>query len=1090
MKKVLFALSLLALSVPACSAFEPEPGPKYEDPISYDSKADSIISYEKMEKVPDRAPSVTSIKRLILTYLNDDGRCKNRRFYTWFDGAQDADAAEQNGPEFTCDANSMELVVDFANPKFEKYVGDNFWFIIKFAGTWAGQSVDKPIPYATYEDYVATQDDDEKGVKAGDLHLWVIPAEGNDVEICSSYEDTQITKVSTAKFQADWKTIHCVSSADVAPIWVKLYAFDRVYLSSDPSSQLLNKDIYLLKEYNNISTSEFDIVLNHTAHINLQYVVESVYPTFDDKPPRKCYVSFEKLYYTDRFNTLYTYSGNDLGVTYTPEGTTFKVWSPISASVDLRLYLSGTPASAGGSDSGRTAHMYYTGNGVWEATVTGDLLQKEQRFYNYIVTNPAGQKMEAVDPYAHAVGYNGQRGYVYDPKSAEANPDGWDDVHSVWDGKTGYDIANPNELSIYEVHIRDLTMDETWISNQGNKRGTFNAFVERGTTYSETFPANGGSNYTVSTGFDHIKELGVKAVQLLPVFDSDNEESYDEYKFNWGYNPLNYNCVEGAYSSDPTDPMVRIREFKNLVKEFADPQGSTHQRVIMDVVYNHVSSAPNSCFSKIMPRYYFRFNTDGSYSAGSGCANDVRTEAPMMRKYIVDSLVWWAKEYKIKGFRFDLMGLIDVETIAEARNALTAVDPDIYIYGEGWSSGGSAFDTGASGSDTSNVYSRLYPGAEFGPSGNKKNVNGYVGAFNDEARNAIRGNNDSGWAAKGNKYPTWGFVDMGKGDGSGKISTVLDMLRGEHTTKGGNPNQMIAYVSCHDNYTVWDQLRYGMATNGYSDHDEMGTGYKYEQPLKPNSGGEPAIVDLVAGSIMAHGLVMASNGVAFMQGGEEIYRTKTISNKDNDAQGIRKTPEFDYLTEGGDEAIIRPFPAYMNYDPKNNPEDPEYDPNAPISVLCTGEVKMYGKKDSSNPDNDWVELVSHNSYKLPDSVNSFKWDRKIHVGNELTVDKFKEWKAMVALRNETAKYDYGQLHANDNSLYNQFVTWGEFSSDGGLGIYIPNGIHLAMSSVEGGQLSIGANQKFRYKSKDWVPDEYGADGVIHMYKCSLFVWKL
>ena len=1075
MKKVLFALSLLALSVPACSAFEPEPGPKYEDPVHYDSKEDSIISYDKMEALPNRAPSVTSIKRLILTYINDDGKCKNRRFYTWFDGAQDSDAAEQNGSEFTSEANQMELMVDFANPRFEKYVGDNFWFIIKFAGTWAGQSEDTKIPYADYEEFVATADDDSKGIKEGDLHLWIIPAEGNAVEICSSFDDTQITKVSTAKFQADWKTIHCVSSdASKAPLWVKLYAFDRVYLSSDPSSQLLNKDIYLLKEYDNISTSEFDIVLNHTAHINLQYVVESMYPGFTNKPARKCFVSFEKLYYTDRFNTLYTYSGNDLGVTYTPEATTFKVWSPISASVDLRLYLSGTPANAGGSDSGRTTHMFYTGNGVWEATVTGNLLEKDQRFYNYIVTNPGGQKVEAVDPYAHAVGYNGQRGYVYDPKSSEANPEDWDRVANVWDGKPGYDIANPNDLSIYEIHVRDLTMDETWVSNHDNKRGTFNAFVERGTTYSETFPASGGTNYTVSTGFDHIKELGVKAVQLLPVFDSDNEEAYDKYKFNWGYNPLNYNCVEGAYSSDPTDPMARIREFKNLVKEFADVDGTNHTRVIMDVVYNHVSSAPNSCFTKIMPRYYFRYTADGSYAAGSGCANDVRTEAPMMRKYIVDSLVWWATEYKIKGFRFDLMGLIDVETMRAVRNALTEVDPDIYIYGEGWTSGGTAFDTGASGSDTANVYSQLYKSSS---------TNGYVGAFNDEARNAIRGNNDSGWAEKGNKYPTWGFVSMGKKDGVGKIGTIFDMIRGYHTGKGGNPNQTISYVSCHDNYTVWDQLRYCMATNGYNMSDEMGTGYSYEQPLRPKSGGEPDIGELVAGSIMAHGLVMASNGVAFMQGGEEIYRTKTISDVDNDAQGIKKTPEYNALTTGGDEAIVRPFPAYMNYDPKNNPEDSQYDPNAPISVLCTGEVKMYGSN----------EMVSHNSYKLPDSVNSFKWDRKIHVGNELTVNKFDEWKAMIALRNETAKYDYDQLEAG---VKDQFSIWGSDSyywdggGNGGLGIYIPNGIHLALSSVEGGNLSIGAGQNFRYKSKDYVPGGYGTDGVLNMFKCSIFAWKL
>ncbi len=1026
------------------------------DPVQYD-EGDTTIAYEKMELVPNRE-TYTLPNKVNLVYINDDGRCNSRRFYTWVD---ELDGVEQTSD--TSSANQITLSLDFVNdPRFQAYAGkESLWLIMKFGGTWAGQSEDTKILYSDYLDLYKD---------TGELNLWIIPAEGSALEICTSYEDTQITKVSTAKF-TDWKTIHCVSSDPAkAPLWVKLYCFDRVYLTSDASSQIANKDIYLLKEMHDITTSEFDITLRNTAHINVQYVVESLYPGYETKPARKCFVSFENLYSTARFEQHYTYTGDDLGVTYTPEATTFKVWSPISANVDLRLYLDGTPASMGGNDAGRTSHMFYTGYGVWEVTVKGNLLEKDQRFYNYIVTNPAGSKMEVVDPYAHAVGYNGLRGYVYDPKSQEANPTGWDEVPQVWDGKAGYDIANPNDLSIYEVHIRDLTMDETWVSSKtpATKRGTFDAFAESGTSYSKEI---GGVNYTVSTGFDHIEELGVKAVQLLPVFDHDNEESYAKYKFNWGYNPLNYNCIEGAYSSDPANPMARIVEYKNLIKAYAN--NANHTRIIMDVVYNHVSSAPNSCFTKLMPKYYFRYTSNWSYTNGSGCANDVRTEAPMMRKYIVDSLKWWATEYKIKGFRFDLMGLIDVETIRQARNALTAIDPDIYIYGEGWTSGGTNFDAGAVGTDTANVYSQLYKSSS---------TNGYVGAFNDEARNAIRGNNDSGWAAAGNKYPTWGFVSDSKNDGVGLISTLFDMVRGYHTGKGGNPNQMIAYASCHDNYTVWDQLRYCLAENGYATADEMGSGRSYEKPLRPKSGGEPAIGELVAGSIMAHGIVMASNGVAFMQGGEEIYRTKTISDVDNLAQGFKATPEYAALTEGGDEAIVRPFPSYMNYDPKNNPEDPEYDPDAPISVLCTGEVKMYGTH----------EMVSHNSYKLPDSVNSFKWDRKIQIGSELTCDDFDSWKAMIALRHRTEKYDYDQLEriidGSGTKFVDSFSKWGDDSYivNGGVGFYLPNGIHIALSSRDGGALSIG-QQTFVYSSKGYA--SYDGDRI-GMYRYSIFVWKL
>ena len=1066
------ALAITALAVPVSAALLPAPSRfTTDDPVKYDSKDETLIDYDKMTIVPNKAASVSDIKKVILHYINDDNRCNSRRFYTWNDIVDDG--TEQKSDESS--ETQMTLVMDFTTPRYSTYLGlTSMWFIIKFAGTWAGQSDDIKVDYEKYQDYIT---DD------GLLELWLIPGEGNAIEICTNEADTKITKIATAKFvvtstNQEWKTIHCVSSDKDLPLWYKLYAFDRVYLNSDASSQIANKEFYLLKESSNITPtsapgakySEFDIKLNYTAHINVQYMIESCYPGYEDKPARKVFVSFENLYSTPRFSEHYTYSGDDLGVTYTKEKTTFKVWSPISASVDLKLYTSGIPKDKGGSDAGRVEHMFYTGNGVWEVSIAGDMLSRKDRFYNYLVTNPSGSKIEAVDPYAHAVGLNGVRGYIYDPKSDEANPvdpnefdlshGSWSDVPNRWDGLAGYDIKNPQDLSIYEIHIRDLTMDNSWISNKGNKRGTYNAFVEEGTTYSEKFK---GTDYTVTTGFDHIKELGVKAVQLLPVFDNDNEETYELHKFNWGYNPLNYNCVEGAYSSDPTDPMARIREYKNLVRQFA--LGANKTRVIMDVVYNHVSSAPNSCFTKIMPKYYFRYTEDWSYTAGSGCANDVRTEAPMMRKYIVDSLKWWATEYKIKGFRFDLMGLIDVETMRQVRNALTEIDPDIYIYGEGWSSGGTRFDAGNMGTTSENIYSQLYPSAS---------TNGYVGGFNDEGRNAIRGYNDSGWADRGNKYPTWGLVSSSKHDGAQFFDKTYDMIRGYHTSKGGNPNQMIAYASCHDNYTVWDQLRYCLATNGYKDRDEMDPNRTYDMPLRPKSGGEPDIGELVAASIMTHGLVMSSNGVAFMQGGEEIYRTKTISDVDNPAQGIEATPEYEKLTTGGDEAIIRPFPSYMNYNPANNPEDPAYNPSAPISILCTGEVKMFGEH----------ELVSHNSYKLPDSVNSFKWDRKIHVGTDvLTYEKFAEWKAMIALRNSTSRFDFDEMKAGKAD---SFSTWGDYYNDGAIGIYIPNGTHLAFSSRDGGGLSIG-QQTFAYKSKGW--DTYN-DGYLKMYCYSLFVWKL
>ena len=437
----------------------------------------------------------------------------------------------------------------------------------------------------------------------------------------------------------------------------------------------------------------------------------------------------------------------------------------------------------------------------------------------------------------------------------------------------------------------------------------------------------------------------------------------------------------------------------------------------MDVVYNHVSSASSSCFTKLMPKYYFRYDAEWNYTDGSGCSNEVKTEAPMMSKYIVDSLKWWASEYKIKGFRFDLMGLIDTGTMAAARKALNNIDPDIYIYGEGWTSiDGYNGDAGTMGSDSANVYSQLYPEA----------AGGFVGAFNDSGRDAIRGGNDHGYGTN-NSYPNWGYVAQGQSDGEGKIDAIYDMFKGVHSGKGGNPNQCINYVSCHDNYTVWDQFRYTLATKGY----ENRTSEKYDNSGRPINGGEPEIKDVIAASISAHGLVMASNGVAFIQGGEEIYRTKTITDKDikdGDEVLVKATPEFTELTKGGDEAYIRPFPDYETYDPTFT-----------ATALATGECRMFGTN----------EMVSHNSYKLPDSVNSFKWSRKIHVGDTLTYDRISTWSNMVNKRKEITKYDYSSYSTAGFSKWisNYKDEYGNEHPkyEGMVGMWNPGGIHVAFS---------------------------------------------
>lgn len=942
----------LALAVPVPIAIasmvkNSAPIETLDDPIDYSKDSDDLvvdlnnpfITYKDGDEKEVETPN-----KVILHYHNDDNACLSRRFYTWVTGVDGIERKPDATAEWT--ATDMAITLDFSQiTEYQDSI--SLFFIIKMAGTWSGQSEDTELVYDKYT------------VKDGVLEIWTIPGEGTAIEMYETEEETKFPKIQTAKFK-DFKTIHCVSTVDKegkkwVPLEYKLYAFDKSYLSGTESYQMSHKDFYLFKR-GVPSTNEFDITFNYTAKINVQYVIESVFPGFEERTQR-IIVSSEYLYENERFEKFYTYKGNDLGMTYTKTATTFKVWSPISAYALVNLYDNGTPRSIGGSDVGSSYKMSYTPGGVWEVTINGDLKGK---FYTFTLTHSGGT-IETMDPYAKACGINGMRGFVYDKDSEEANPAGWDTVPSKWDGNGAYDIKTSQDLTIYEAHIRDLTMDETWVSsNTANPtpRGTYKAFIESGTTYSKVI---NDEKKTVTTGFDHIVGLGVKAIQLIPVFDQDNDERPEKMKFNWGYNPLNYNCVEGGYSTDPYDPYSRIVEYKNLIKAFADSEN--HTRIIMDVVYNHVSSAGSSCFTKTMPKYYFRYTDNWEYYDGSGCSNEVKTDATMMRKYIVDSLVWWATEYKIRGFRFDLMGLIDTLTLKQAKEALYAIDPDIYIYGEGWTSGGyhgknetisiqdsehgNSFTIG--GADNSLIYSQLYE-----TSASK----GYVGGFNNAGRDNLKGGNDDGF--NGNPYPTWGFISRGESDIQGTTPEVANMLKGINSwAPGANPRQTVNYASCHDNYTLWDQLRYTLQSGQDSKHTPTGA---------------PSVWDTINASIVTHGAVFASNGAAFIQGGEELYRTKSYS---YDLEDLAK------LMQGGAEAIVRPYPDYVHY--SDNPD----------VIQATSDVRMYNG-----------DVVTHNSYKSPDYVNSFKWDRKIEVDGCDVTGYNVIWTQLIKSHSEMNKVDY------------------------------------------------------------------------------------
>ncbi len=874
-KKFLMALLpsffVLGMCLPAFLENSKKEDPGLDTAIYDEDLGNARFSRPDIKYAPgdddDDEDEVVEVDKVVLHYYNEAGGCAGRAFYLWVTGEDGMEYNLDNASDImsvNADGTMMTINLDFINDaRFAAFKGkSSLFFIIKFKKisetnlNWGGQSDDMQLRYVEFPP--------QGGDKV--CEVWTMPAAGGGIAILDSEAKTKVHGVKLAKF-TDWKTISCELTENTRTVNWKLYAFDETYYKIKPKKRADAQRWYLVKEGSN--SGNFNISLPYDAHINLVYTLVSHDPDSDTDPDMKelnktAIVGFDKLYETAKFHTYYEdkdASGNakvmDLGMKYekvsdTKEQVTFKVWSPVSANLTALIYESDTSAEFGGEDSYKGYHMHYTSGGIWELTIEGEIKTEngkevhdlKGKYYNFQVDNTLGTNV-VMDPYATSAGCCGVRGYIYD--KAESNPEGWDNLPLKWDGTANYDLATPQDLTIYEVHVQDFTGDSSWVSNNGNKNGTYNAFVESGTKLAGT---------NVTTGYDHLNELGVGAVQLVPVFDHDNDESgacdengnpTQQVKYNWGYNPLNYNVVEGGYSSNPHDGMARVKEFKNLILQMS--KTDAHTRVIMDVVYNHVSSATGSCFHKLMPRYYFRYTPEGELYDGSGCHNEVASERPMMRKFIVDSLKMWATEYKIKGFRFDLMGLIDYKTMNEVQKALYQIDPDIYIYGEGWSLGYNGSTDDNYGTETWHVYNKCNSSI-VGPNAV------YLGGFNDTFRNAVRGEN-SAWGQE-KAYPQAGFVQSGNWK-NGNLDTetlrkISEGLWGVHTDKGHYPEQTVNYVSCHDNWTVRDQLMNTL--------------------MKPDENHHASLENILRASLQAHGLVMASNAAAFILGGEEFLRTK------------------------------------------------------------------------------------------------------------------------------------------------------------------------------------------------------------------------
>ena len=515
------------------------------------------------------------------------------------------------------------------------------------------------------------------------------------------------------------------------------------------------------------------------------------------------------IYYsTKAFEALYTYEGDDLGANWSRERTFFRLWAPTAASVRINLYASGDYRE---NDLIEQVEMTADVSGTWIATVEGDL---NGTYYTYCV-EVDGVVNEACDPYARAVGVNGKRAMVIDLDATD--PEGWaQDLPPA--------PASITDAIIYELHVRDLSVDE----NSGiTHKGKFLGLIETGTTTPDGIP----------TGLDHIKALGVTHIHLLPSYDygSVDETSLEDNVFNWGYDPVNYNVPEGSYSTDPYHGEVRVKEFKQMVKGLHD----NGIQVIMDVVYNHVYSGEEFCFNKIVPLFFSRVSTEGVFSAGSGCGNDTASERAMVKKYIVDSVKYWADEYHIDGFRWDLVGLIDTETIKEVMEEVHKTHPHVIFYGEGWTMATNVTKEGYT--MTTQVNSQEVPGFAF---------------FSDTLRDAIRGGNSN------NSKP--GYV-ANSGGFAGNISDCF--LGAPAWCK--SPDQSINYASCHDNHTLFDRIKMSTPDASFADRVKMNN--------------------------LAAAIVMTSQGVPFIHAGEELLRSKPLEDGTFDHNSYRSSDEVNNL---------------------------------------------------------------------------------------------------------------------------------------------------------------------------------------------------
>ncbi len=525
------------------------------------------------------------------------------------------------------------------------------------------------------------------------------------------------------------------------------------------------------------------------------------------------------------------YKGGDLGLTYTTSASHFRIWSPTAEKAEIILY-----GSSLGNDKKATYLMQKGENGTWKISLPGNL---KGTYYVFRIQTQGKWLAEVPDPYAKAVGTNGRRAVVVDLK--ETNPLEWEtDKAPVYSSRKGLPEkigGLPVDAVIYELHVRDATIDP---SSAVAAKGKFSGLTE-------VAAMNIGA---VQTGLDHLQELGVTHVHLLPSYDfySIDESRKDSLQYNWGYDPLNYNTPEGSYSSNPDDGITRIREFKQMIQ-------AMHKkglRVVMDVVYNHTMLTENSYFNQLVPGYYYRLKEDGSFSNASACGNETASERPMMRKFMLESLKYWVQEYHIDGFRFDLMGIHDIETMNQISKELHQLKPDILLYGEGWTAGSSPLP------DSLRAL--------------KKNAYQLdkIAVFSDDLRDGIKGSVF--------EHKDRGFVSGKPGmEESIKFGVVaacqhpqVDYSKVNYSRApyAKEPGQVVSYCECHDNHVLWDKLAISNSEDSPESRKKM--------------------------HMLALSVVLTSQGISFLHAGTEFLRSKKgVENSFNAGDSINAINWFD-----------------------------------------------------------------------------------------------------------------------------------------------------------------------------------------------------